>query len=100
MTTPKQQDATTSIKLPIRSKEAPPPPPARVNTRFTYLSLVNSADSPPPHYYFEAVFAQSRRRYAVIYVDDILVFSTTADEHSADVYDVLNLVAHLGVKID
>lgn len=36
----------------------------------------------------------------MIYVDDILVFSTTADEHSADVYDVLNLVKHLGVRID
>ncbi|OBT89232.1 hypothetical protein VE02_04290 [Pseudogymnoascus sp. 03VT05] len=101
MTTPKQHQATFSAKLPFRGKEANPPPPALINTRFTYLSIaVQSADSPPPHHYFEAVFAQSRRRYAFIYVDDILVCSATVDEHAADLYDVLGLVKALGVKID
>lgn len=99
MTTPNQPQATISIKLPIRSKEAHPPPPARINTRFTYLSLVNSADSPPPHHYIEAVFAQAPRRYAVVYVDDILIFSATT-EHAADVYDVLGLIKALGIRVD
>ncbi|OBT46292.1 hypothetical protein VE00_02400 [Pseudogymnoascus sp. WSF 3629] len=100
MPTPNQPQATLSIKLPIRTKNANPPPPARANTRFTYLSLVNSTDSPPPHHYIEVVFAQARRRYAVVYVDDILVFSATTEEHAADVYDVLGLIRALGIRVD
>lgn len=48
----------------------------------------------------EAFFAQAPRRYAAVYMDDILIFSATLDLHMSDLHDVLGLLAHLGVKFD
>lgn len=101
MTTPSQHEAASSNTPLSHEDEAHVSTLSSVNKFFSHMSIVNpSAHLPLFYQHIEAVFAQSPRRYALIYMDDILVFSATVEQHASDLHDVLVIVSHLGVIFD
>lgn len=99
------QAANPSDPLPSQEGEAnlplPTTAPTSVSTVFSYLSIVNPTRLvPPSHRHIEAAFAESPKRYAVIYMDDILIFSATMDKHASDLSATIGIVLQVGVKID
>ncbi|OBT68999.1 hypothetical protein VE03_01404 [Pseudogymnoascus sp. 23342-1-I1] len=100
MTTPREDQAPSpSNPPPFHSEEFPHLTGAK--PIFSHISIMNQGVlSPAPHQHMEAFFAQSPRRYAVVYLDDIVMFSASFALHMSDMHDVLGLMLRLGVKMN
>ncbi|KFY35469.1 hypothetical protein V494_05884 [Pseudogymnoascus sp. VKM F-4513 (FW-928)] len=100
-TAPSTTPAATPSTAPSTTPAATPSatPSRGPKTIYSHLALVNDGTLPSLEY-LEQCFAKFARRNAIVYLDDIMVFSETPEQHFADLRSVVDLLTLLGVRAD